>query len=70
MATVLFASPRAEAWRKRLDGCAMGHGGLSLVRPGLLAMRVLGESSYGLRKVLLPLLDQLTDNTLPICWRL
>ncbi len=70
MATVLFASPRAEAWLERLGPRATGPCGLSLIRPDLLALRVLGESGYAMRKTLLPLLDQLTDNTLPICWRL
>jgi urease accessory protein len=33
-------------------------------------LRVLAHDGYALRQIMLPILDRLTQNTLPKCWRL
>ncbi len=74
LATVIFASPTAEAWLSRLrarfaetDGAIAG---ASLLTDQLLLLRALAHDGFELRRLLLPVLDDLTGGALPICWRL
>ena len=74
MASLIFAAPEAEGaldWiRTQFDDTDFVYGGASLLAPDLLICRVLAEESFSLRKALLPILDRLTNNGLPRCWRL
>lgn len=74
MASLIFAAPEAEGavdWiRTQFDETDFVYGGASLLAPDLLICRVLAEESFSLRKALLPILDRLTNNGLPRCWRL
>ncbi|THH36259.1 urease accessory protein UreD [Aliishimia ponticola] len=78
MATVVLAHPSAEAQLtplRLLGDEILGSGaqirvGTSLLAPDLLVLRCLADDSFNLRRVLLPVLDHLTNGALPICWRL
>ncbi|CUH77738.1 Urease accessory protein UreD [Tritonibacter multivorans] len=74
MASLIFAAPEAEGaldWiRSQFEATDFVYGGASLLAPDLLICRVLAEESFSLRKALLPILDRLTNNGLPRCWRL
>lgn len=72
MASVLFAtapdSHDAAAHLARLRPCLPANAGASLVRPGLLFLRMTAPDSYDLRRTLLPILAQLNDGPLPRTW--
>lgn len=74
MVTLVLASPGAEAalaWlRTQLPAGKEAYGGASLLAPDLLHMRLLARDSFVLRQSLLPILDKLTEGSLPRCWRL
>lgn len=70
MANVIFTAPDAERHLPFIRDALPDTGGVSLIGNDLLVMRLLAEDSFVLRKSLLPILDRLTDNGLPLCWRL
>ncbi len=74
MATLVLVSQTADAHQDHMRSlCAQNSGssaGVSLLAANLLVMRVLAADSFTLRQRLLPVLDHLTQNQLPICWRL
>ena len=70
MASLLFVDPRAEAVSPRIRALLPDTGGASLLAPDVLVLRLLAEDSHLLRQHLLPVLDLLSDNTLPVSWRL
>ncbi|WP_187429786.1 Urease accessory protein UreD [Roseobacter fucihabitans] len=70
MASIVFVTPEAEGHLAPVRDMLGPKGGASLLRPGVLVARLLGEDGYGLRKTLLPILDRLSDNKLPQSWRL
>jgi urease accessory protein len=70
MANLIFAAPDAERHLSFIRDALPDTGGVSLIGNDLLVMRLLAEDSFVLRKSLLPILDRLTDNGLPLCWRL
>ncbi len=70
MASVLYVAPDAEAQIPTLRSMMPQMGGVSLLQPDLLALRVMAPDSFELRKSLLPVLDRLTLNSLPTSWRL
>ena len=72
MASVLFATapdrPEAAAHLARMRPTLPATGGASLIRPGLLFLRMTAPDSYDLRRYLLPILAQLNDGPLPRTW--
>jgi urease accessory protein len=72
MASVIFAAPadcagmaaHLEALRPSLPDGA----GASLIRPGLLFLRLTAPDSFTLRQTLLPVLAYLNDGPLPRTW--
>lgn len=72
MASVIFStavdSPDAAAHLALLRAGLPVHAGASLIRPGLLFLRLTAPDSYDLRKTLLPVLAQLNDGPLPRTW--
>ena len=70
MANLIFTAPDAARHLNFLRTTLPGTGGVSLIGDDLLVLRLLAKDSYVLRKSLLPILDRLTDNGLPLCWRL
>lgn len=70
MSSLIYAGPRAEAHLNRIRPLLPDTAGASLKAPDLLILRLLAKNGYELRKSILPILDNLTDHSLPICWRL
>ncbi|MEO0391176.1 MAG: urease accessory protein UreD, partial [Pseudomonadota bacterium] len=70
MATVLYVAPDAEAQVVRLRAMLPAMAGASLLHPDVLVLRILAEDGFALRRALLPMLDHLTQTTLPASWRL
>jgi len=74
MAILILAGPRAAAQldplREKSDEISGTSAGVSLITEELLALRALAHDSFHLRQLLLPILDHLTGDRLPICWRL
>ncbi|ARE41544.1 Urease accessory protein UreD [Rhodovulum sp. P5] len=68
MASVVFAAPEADAHLAPLRALLPDTGGVSLIRPGLLALRLLAGDGYDLRKALLPVLMRLTEDAIPRSW--
>lgn len=70
MASIVMVDPRAAGVlttvRERLPQTA----GASLLRDDTLVVRHLATDSLELRRALVPVLDLLTENTLPTSWRL
>ena len=70
MANIVFCDPAAEAHLDQIRTLLPQTAGASLKAPDLLVARILAPNGYVLRQSLLPILDYLTQNTLPTCWRL
>ncbi len=70
MANLIFTAPDAERHLTFIRDALPATGGVSLIGDDLLVMRLLAEDSFVLRKSLLPILERLTDDGLPLCWRL
>ena len=70
MANLIFTAPNAGRHLTFLRDALPDTGGVSLIGDDLLVLRLLAKDSFVLRKSLLPILDRLTDNGLPLCWRL
>lgn len=68
MASLIYVAPDAEAHLAPLRALMPPTGGVSLLRPGLLVLRLLGADAYALRQVLVPALTRLTDDALPRSW--
>jgi len=68
MASLVFVAPEAEAHLDALRALMPATGGVSLIRPDLLALRLLAADSHALRQVLVPVLTRLTDNAIPRSW--
>jgi urease accessory protein len=72
MASVVFAVPAdsadAAAHLEVLRPILPQGAGASLIRPGLLFLRLTASDSYHLRRSLLPVLAQLNDGPLPRTW--
>lgn len=73
-ANIILIAPTAESardWlRPFLENTDVFYGGASLLAPDVLCCRIIAQDSYLLRKALIPILDRLTENNLPRCWRL
>lgn len=70
MASLVFATPGAEACLERIRARLPETGGASLIRPDLIFMRFLAEDGFSLRASLLPLLTELHGHALPRTWML
>lgn len=70
MASVLYIAPDAEAHLSALRDLLPDTGGATLLRPDVLALRLLAADSHELRRSLVPVLDRLSADTLPTSWRL
>ncbi len=70
MASILFAAPEASGHLTFLRAHLGPKGGASLLQSDLLVARVLASDGFALRQTILPILDHLTQNTLPASWRL
>ena len=70
MVSLVLAAPDAANRLDRLRQMLPSTGGASLIREDVLVLRLLAPDSFELRRVLVPILDHLTQNTLPTSWRL
>lgn len=70
MASLVFAAPEAGASLGAIRALLPETAGASLIAPDVLVMRLLALDSFEMRKTLIPVLDHLTNNTLPLSWRL
>ncbi|MGY3668964.1 urease accessory protein UreD [Marinovum sp. KMM 9989] len=70
MASLLYVAPDAEAQLAPMRARLPDTGGASLLAPDALVLRILAPDSHVLRQLLLPILDRLSDDTLPVSWRL
>ena len=70
MANILYRAPDAARLCRAIQTQLNDTSGCSLIAPDLCALRVLAQDGYALRQIILPILDRLTQNTLPKCWRL
>lgn len=72
IATVLLATapdrPDAGAHLEKLRPILPKQAGISLIRPGLLLLRMTAPDSFVLRQSLLPVLAQLNEGPLPRTW--
>ena len=70
MASVVLVDPGAAGHLDAVRAGLPATGGATLLAPDLLAIRLVAGDGYALRRVLLPVLDRLTMDTLPAAWRL
>jgi len=70
MASLVHVAPDAEAHLSALRALMPASGGATLLAPDMLALRLVAEDGHALRQALLPVLDRLTSDSLPISWRL
>lgn len=70
MASVVMVAPEVETKLPVLRALLPTTAGASLLGEGVLVLRLLANDSFELRHTLLPVLEHLTNNTLPASWRL
>jgi len=70
MAGLLYVAPDAAAHLDHVRALLGDHGGASLLRADVLALRLVAADSHLLRQHLLPVLDLLSQSNLPASWRL
>lgn len=70
LASALYCGPDAEAHLSPLRDALPATGGVSLVAPDLLVIRLLATEALTLRRALVPALEILTGGPLPKSWSL
>lgn len=70
MASVVWIAPHAQGHLDAVRAHLGKTGGASMLDTDVMVMRLLAEDGYLLRRALVPVLDLLTRNSLPQCWRL
>ncbi len=70
MASLVLVRPDAAAQLDVLRAMLPPTAGASLLADDVLVIRQLAEDSFVLRRDLMPILSRLTNNSLPISWRL
>lgn len=68
MASLVYIAPDAEAQLSFIRRTLGDYGGASMIGPDILVLRLLASDSYRMRKVLIPVLNRLSDDNLPRCW--
>jgi urease accessory protein len=70
MASVLLAGEDAGALVGPVRRLLVGESGVSLIRPGVLTVRMLAGDGWDLRRRLVPVLEMLRRAPLPSMWRM
>ncbi|WP_254693247.1 urease accessory protein UreD [Sulfitobacter sp. SK011] len=70
VASVVMVSPAAAAHLKPVRALLPETAGASMLAEDVLVIRQLARDSFELRRTLIPILNHLTQNTLPTSWRL
>lgn len=69
-AGLIFAGPEAAALLDPVRALLPATAGASLVREGILFIRILAQDGFVLRQSLIPVIERLTGAALPKVWRL
>lgn len=70
MASMIYVAPDAAAQLDEVRTLLPATAGASLIAPDVLVMRLLAADGFEMRRSLIPILDLLSQNTLPTSWRL
>ncbi len=70
MASVVMVAPDAQGHLKTLRALLPQTAGASMLADDVLVIRQLARDSFDLRRNLIPILEHLSNNTLPNSWRL
>lgn len=70
MATLVWVAKEAEGHLTRIRDLIGVTGGASMIQHDTMTVRLLAEDSFALRRCLVPVLDLMTENALPLSWRL
>lgn len=70
MASVVMVGPDAQSHLRTVRALLPQTAGASMLAEDVLVIRQLATDSFELRRNLIPVLNQLTQNTLPTSWRL
>ncbi len=70
MVSLIYAAPDAPAHLDAVRAHLPDTGGASLLADDLLVLRLVASGAHELRQSLLPILDRLSGNSLPVSWRL
>lgn len=70
MASLVYVAPDAAGRLNEVRNLLPETGGASLLATDMLVMRVLATDSFEMRQSLVPILNLLSQNTLPKSWRL
>lgn len=68
LASVVYIAPDADRHLRPLREILPDTAGVSLIRSGILALRLLAKDGYSLRQTLIPVLNRLYQRDLPRCW--
>ena len=69
-ALVIFSSPFAKAVLPKIRSHLNDTSGVSLIRDQLLASRLIAPEGMALRRMLIPIINEVTQTDLPKTWRL
>ena len=70
MASVVLAGAEAEGHLAAVRGLLPPTAGASLIEEGLLLVRMLAPDGFGLRRILLPIIQRLAGGPVPKVWSL
>ena len=70
LATVLLVTKDADRQLEPLRAILPDHAGASLIRPGVLIVRLFAADGFALRKSLIPILELLRGAPLPTVWKM
>lgn len=70
LVSLLYVAPDAEAHLGAVRALLPDTGGASCLARDVLVLRCVARDGFELRRHLLPVLDRLSQNTLPVSWRL
>ena len=70
MASIVMVAPNAQSTLKSVRALLPETAGASMLADDVLVIRQLARDSYDLRRSLIPVLQHLSNNTLPTSWRL
>jgi len=70
MASMVYVAPDAAAQLDQVRALLPDTAGASLLRSDMVVLRLLAADGFEMRRSLIPILDLLSQNTLPTSWRL
>lgn len=70
MVSLVHIDPQAARHLDAVRALLPATGGASMLAPDMMTLRLVAPDSLEMRRALVPILDLLTDNQLPLSWRL